>query len=116
MGYSRLKEPRNLSGREGVLPESVSTVLKTALRQYGISSEIARYKFVLHWPEIVGAEIAKRSRPEYIRKNALVVRVCDSTWAQELSFQKKVLLSRLQKYLKHGEKIDNIFFVVGKVS
>lgn len=94
-------------------PVAAEKVLALALKKYGIDKDIARYKFVLHWKEIVGEEIAKRTRPECIRKNALVVRVSSSTWAQELGFQKDVILGRLKRFLSSDLAVTDIHFYVG---
>ncbi len=94
-------------------PVAAEKVLALALKKYGIDKDIARYKFVLHWKEIVGEEIAKRTRPECIRKDALVVRVANSAWAQELGFQKDVILARLKKFLSGDGAVSDIQFYVG---
>jgi len=93
-------------------PALAGDVLKRAFRRYGIDRHLARYQFVLHWREIVGEEIAKRAVPECIRKGALIVRVVDSTWAQELSFQKQVILKRLRKFVRQDEAVEDIVFYV----
>lgn len=95
------------------VPQAVSTFINSTLKRYGLSDEIARYKFVLYWPEIVGKEIAERCRPEYLRNGSLVVRVKDSVWAQELSFQKEVILHRIRKFIGSAVEINDIYFVVG---
>lgn len=96
-------------------PARAEAILRSALRRHGIDKQLARYRFVLHWKEIVGEEIAKRSRPECIRSNTLVVRVCDSTWAHELSFRKEVILSRLRRFLGEEEVVRDVhFYVVGQ--
>ena len=61
----------------------------------------------------MGEEIAKRTRPECIRKDALVVRVANSAWAQELSFQKDVILARLMRFLSGDTPVSDILFYVG---
>lgn len=94
-------------------PDAAALVLARALRRNGLDKDIARYRFVLKWPEIVGLEIAKRATPECIRGNALVVRVSDSTWANELSFQKDVILNRLRKHLDSNIELDDVMFYVG---
>lgn len=91
----------------------VKNVLAGTLRRYGLDKEIARYEWVLHWEEIVGEEIAKRSKPEYMRGKTLVIRVTDSSWAQELSFHKEVILKRLKKHLQAEELLNDVFFYVG---
>ncbi len=91
----------------------VKDTLAIALRKFGLEKEIARYQFVLSWKEIVGEEIAKRSKPECIRGNALVVRVKDSIWAQELTFQKELILKRLKPYMNSDDIVEDVRFCVG---
>lgn len=93
--------------------ELIESVLKGALRQCGLDQDIARYRFVTHWSEIVGESIAERTRPECIRQGQLVVRVLDSVWAQELSFRRDAILKRLQRFLDSGEIVSDIRFYVG---
>lgn len=96
-------------------PVGVQSVLSQALRQYGLENDLARYRFVLHWREIVGEEIAKKTKPECLRNGSLVVRVATSAWAQELTFQKDIIISRLKKFLGNDEVVQDLFFYVGKL-
>lgn len=98
-------------------PETIEKILQSVLKRHGLDQEILRYRFVLYWKEIVGEEIAKRAHPECIKNGCLVVRVKDSAWAQELSFQKQVILSRLKKHLAEKDRAslhDVIFYVTGE--
>ncbi len=94
-------------------PQAVELVLKNAFRRFGLDKKIASYRFVLHWKEIVGEEIAKRAFPERIQRDVLSVRVTSSVWAQELTFQKSVIIHRLQKYLGEDQTVRDIRFYVG---
>jgi predicted nucleic acid-binding Zn ribbon protein len=94
-------------------PQAVQSILAKALHKYGLDDDIARYQFILKWPQIVGEDIAKRTKPECIKNRTLVIRVSDSAWAQELSFQKNVILHRLKKYLAEGQVIEDVMFYVG---
>ena len=93
--------------------ESVKKILLKTLRKAGLENDIARYRFVLHWDEIVGEEIAKRARPDCIRNGALFIRVSDPAWAQELTFQKDIILSRLKKFLERDDIVKDVRFYVG---
>lgn len=95
-------------------PTAVSQVLAQALRNYGLEQGIARYRFVLHWSEIVGPEIAQRSKPETLRNGRLTVKVTDSNWAQELSFQAPLIIKRLQRFLADDQVVKELFFRVGR--
>lgn len=92
-------------------PEKIQRVLEMALGQYGLKDQLSRYQFVLHWPEIVGEEIARRTKPEYIKNKTLIIKVQDSTWSQELTFHKKLIIERLNKFLKE-EAINDLLFIV----
>ena len=94
-------------------PSSAANVLKKALRRHGLDREIDRYRFVLHWLEIMGEPAGKRTRPESLRNGLLRVSVPDSTWAQELSFYKDVIISRLRRYLDEKEAVQDVKFYVG---
>jgi predicted nucleic acid-binding Zn ribbon protein len=93
-------------------PEKAQKILTLALKKFGIDKDIARYKFVLHWREIVGDDVAERSRPECFRNGALVVRVSSSTWAQELSFQKDAILRRLKAFVGSEMEVNDVQFYV----
>lgn len=93
--------------------ESVANILTQALKKYGLDDRISRYQFVTHWPEIMGAAIAERSRPEYIRNSTLHVRVADAAWAQELGFQKPIIIKRLQRFLDKDTVVKDVRFFIG---
>ena len=90
----------------------VQSVLSRALKRYGLDRNIARYQFVLHWKDIVGEDIAKRSKPDSLRNGTLVVSVSSSAWAQELSFYKGVILQRLKKFIGDSEVVEDVRFRV----
>ena len=103
---------RELYRRRCRHPVPVQGVLMGALQRYGLAEGFSRYQFVTRWNEIVGREIAKRAWPERLRGDTLVVRVCNSAWAQELSFQKEVILKRLQRFVDDEKSVKDIAFYV----
>ena len=108
-------EPRR-RGAANATPQAAGKILSLALKRYGLDKEVAKYEFVLHWREIMGDTIADRTRPEAIQGNALLVRVCNPQWAQELAFQKDIILSRLNRFLKDSQVpqvVEDVRFVVG---
>ena len=92
-------------------PQPIQGTLNSALARAGIAKDLARYQFVLRWAEIVGEDIAARTKPEALRGDTLVVRVCDSAWAQELTFQKDVILNRLERFFGDDCPRDLTFYV-----
>lgn len=95
-------------------PQKVSGLLKSTLAKYGLADDVERYTFVLYWKEIVGEEVARRTKPDCIQGQTLIVKVSDSAWAQELSFHKPIILEKLKRYLAKGQEVSDIRFVVGK--
>ena len=55
------------------------------------------------WPKVVGEKIANKTEANYINNGILFVKVFNSTWRQELQFQKKDIIEKLNKEIK--EKI-----------
>ncbi|RME61210.1 MAG: DUF721 domain-containing protein [Candidatus Dadabacteria bacterium] len=82
----------------GGKPQLARVVLGKFLRKHKLEKKLASYRFIEHWREIVGDELAKISTPLSVEGNSLIVSVPDSVWAQELSLYKKVILKRLEPY------------------
>ncbi|MEQ8791143.1 MAG: DUF721 domain-containing protein [Pirellulaceae bacterium] len=64
------------------------------------------------WKEAAGAHLAPHTRPGNIRRGVLEITVRNSTVLQELTFQKKPLLKKLQS-LVADENIRDLKFRVG---
>lgn len=107
VSYRRSRQRRQRS------PKTIQFVLERVLKRRGLDKKVAQYRFVEHWEEIVGEEIAKRAKPDRIQGSCLIVRVQSSVWAQELGFLKQVFLSRLKRYLDSPGMINDIRFQVG---
>jgi hypothetical protein len=66
------------------------------------------------WGEVVGPQIAGKTRPEALRNGVLVVSVTSSVWMQELSFMKQKILDRINQRLASGT-IREIRFKLGDI-
>jgi len=91
----------------------IKGILANALAGKGIDKKIERYEFVLHWDKIVGEKLAEVSKPDYISRKTLIVRVLHPVWAQEFTFMKVNLLRKLAPYLKRGDVVEDMIFRVG---
>lgn len=89
-------------------------MLARALSRAGIAKEINRYRFVLHWKEIVGEDIARFAHPEGFKDGRLIVSVMTSAWAQELSFHRETILGRLRKFAGDEIEVKDLIFQVGE--
>ena len=53
------------------------------------------------WQEVVGVKVAAQTRPLSIQRDVLWVATSSAAWAQNLTFQRKNLLLKLNKKLNH---------------
>ncbi|GBC92142.1 hypothetical protein HRbin15_00606 [bacterium HR15] len=67
------------------------------LRQLGIEREFRAHRALSAWETIVGESIARVAQPLRIEGGTLWVAVKSNAWAQELQFQKAILLQRLNE-------------------
>lgn len=93
-------------------PSKIDSVLRTVFSNPKFHDRLARYSFVTHWHEIVGARIAQHARPLKVVRGMLYVQVENPIWAQELVFFKETMITRLKEYVKSDIQINDIRFVV----
>ena len=90
--------------------KSIKTVLNTYLFKTGLDVGVNQQQAVNLWPIAVGKKIAENTTVQDVKHGVLVVRVDSPIWAQELQFQKKEVLFKINKTL--GKKtIKDIRFV-----
>ena len=90
--------------------KSIKTVLNTYLFKTGLDTGVNQQQAVNLWPIVVGKKIAENTTVQDVKHGVLIVRVDSPIWAQELQFQKKEVLFKINKTL--GKKtIKDIRFV-----
>ena len=90
--------------------KSIKTVLNTYLFKTGLDVGVNQQQAVSLWPTAVGKKIAEKTTIQDVKHGVLIVRVDSPIWAQELQFQKKEILLKINKTL--GKKtIKDIRFV-----
>jgi len=106
---SRARRPRMVrAARAGDL-------LGGLLQGLGLSERMVQYRAVLLWNEVVGPQIAARTRPERIRDGILEVSVDQPVWMQQLQLLKPQLLGKLNAQLGEAPLRD-IFLKRGKIT
>ena len=65
------------------------------LKRFGIDKAIAQNKALNIWNEIVGDTVAKNTQPDRVEHGVIIVKVSSPTWRQELYFQKKEIIQKL---------------------
>lgn len=92
-------------------PDLIADILKKTLKKVEISDKIANYEVFLKWSDIVGANIAKYSKPKLIRKDHLIVEVEHVSWKVELNFLKEKILKQIQKKYPNS-KLRDLDFIL----
>ena len=75
--------------------QSLKTAIDSMLRKFGIENAIAQNNVLNIWNEIVGEKVAKNTEPDRVEHGVIVVKVSSPTWRQELYFQKKEIIKKL---------------------
>ena len=90
--------------------KSIKTVLNTYLFKMGLDVGVNQEKAATIWPTAVGEKIAENTTVQDVKHGVLFVRANSPVWAQELQFQKKEVLFKINSAL--GKKtIKDIRFL-----
>lgn len=82
--------------------KSLNDALGELVESLGIGKKLHEYEAVTRWEEIVGEQIAKVSAPTRIDKGALVVKVSNGPWRNELTLRKEEIISKINTTLGEG--------------
>jgi len=74
----------------------VGDVLPAVLRRLGLEQRFKDQHILGLWPDVVGPQLAERTRALRIDRGVLYVRVTHGAWMQELHFMEKELVERLR--------------------
>jgi len=66
------------------------------------------------WAKAVGPQIASQSRPDYLRREILLVKVANSVWMQQLHFLKEEIIGKVNTVLGK-ESVKDIRFAIGQL-
>ena len=105
-----MRKPRRTKMRE---PALAGELVDKMLHGLGLDERLHQYKALIIWNDVVGPQIATRTRPVRIRENILEVNVDQPAWMQQLQLMKPKILAQLNAelgkatikdlYLKHGK-------------
>lgn len=94
---------------------SAKDILPLTLNKLGVKRQLAVQTVIIHWPDIVGQDIALQSRPTGAKNGILFVAVKAPAWGHHLSMLKEQLLIKIHDHL--GQKLlTDIKFYAGKFS
>ncbi len=75
--------------------QSLKIAIDSMLKRFGIDNAIAQNKALNNWNEIVGDRVARNTQPDRVEHGVIIVKVSSPTWRQELYFQKKEILQKI---------------------
>jgi len=75
--------------------QRLKIAIDSMLRKFGIDNAVAQNNALNIWNEIVGEKVANNTEPDRVEHGVMVVKVSSATWRQELYFQKKEIIQKL---------------------
>jgi len=96
-------------GRPGD-PELIGGVLNNLIADRDWDSGLAEGNLFVHWPKIVGFEIAQHATPVSILEGVLTVQSSSTAWATQLQLISNDLLATIQKDAA-GVLIERLVFI-----
>ena len=85
------------------------------LKGLGLDERLHQYRALIIWEEVVGPQIAARTRPVRIREGVLEVNVDQPTWMQQLQLMKPKILTQLNAEMGKAT-IKDLYLKRGKVN
>jgi hypothetical protein len=83
--------------------------LERSLHDLGLDKRLKAEQIMALWPKLVGPAVTKIAYPAQLRNGTLFIDVADSLWIQELKFQERDLIERLNATI--GEPIVRRLFL-----
>jgi predicted nucleic acid-binding Zn ribbon protein len=80
-------------------PARYSDALDAIRREYRLPEPSELDALTAHWPALVGAALARHSRPQSLRSGVLVVVADAAAWAGQLRYLDEVLAARIAEEL-----------------
>ena len=99
----------------GVRPKKAGSVVNQLLTRHGISQQQHNQQLRSNWNAAVGPKWNQLSLAGSISRGVLEVTVANSLVNQQLTFEKKKLLTTMQKLMPEA-KLKNLRFRVGNVN
>lgn len=76
----------------------IGEVVAGLVRQAGLEERMWEQALLVEWPQLVGEQVARRSRPGRMQRKVLTVFVSNSAWLGELSrYGQQQMLANIQK-------------------
>ena len=77
--------------------EPISSLLSQFLRQEGLETQLAEYRAIKAWPNVVGETMARATDSVIVRGQTMIVRLTSPLVRYELLLRREDLLQQLNK-------------------
>jgi len=91
----------------------MSGIIDKVIRSLGLSRNYDGWRVVSQWPEIVGKQIATKTRAIRFSEGVLYVAVKDAVWRQELAMRIGEILKTIHSY-PFGRAVKQVRLVMGE--
>ncbi|MEK6776708.1 MAG: DUF721 domain-containing protein [bacterium] len=95
-------------------PVAAGLMVKKLLKEFGIDWIIEQHAIWSCWEEIVGPEVASKTRPEFFSGKRLFIAVEHSSWLHQLNFLKDQLILNINRKLGF-EAVSEIHLRIGSI-
>ncbi len=87
------------------MTKTLKSAIKSFLRNAGLEQGVSQNNALFLWNETVGPTIAENTEAESVEHGVITVKTSTPSWRQELQFQKKDIVKKINKQLgKHTIK------------
>ncbi len=107
-----MRKPRRPKMRA---PARAGDLVDKLLTGFGLDERLHQYKALIIWEDVVGPQIAARTRPVRIREGVLEINVDQPAWMQQLQLMKPKILAQLNAELGKAA-IKDLYLKRGKVN
>ncbi len=94
--------------------QRLDEIISRALKKRHVPFQSGDRRLLAVWEGAVGPQIASQSRPEYLRRETLSVKVASSVWMHQLHFLKEEIIDKVNSGLG-STAVKDIRFTIGSV-
>jgi predicted nucleic acid-binding Zn ribbon protein len=91
-------------------PQKLGDLIGKLMKDSGLEERVRRGRVFSEWERWVGSNVAKNAKPEKLEKEILWVKVSNEAWRQELYYQKRHLIEKLNT-LADSKIIKDVKFI-----
>lgn len=93
----------------------LGSIMDAALPGISVAAKLTEYRLIKLWPEIAGPTLSKRVQPLKLVGTVLYCTVSTSSWMTELTYQKDLLISRIND-ATGSPTVTELILRLGKVA